>query len=120
MLIANVGISLPNFVIAGLLMDRAGTTEWKLIAEQTPAEIVPIPPLPDTGNRRSLVDVRDVVRALALVAFSSAAAGKTFLVTDGHWYSTHEMYSLIRAALGQGPARWHVPAKCETAVGRRR
>ena len=46
---------------------------------------------------------------VALVAFSSAAAGKTFLVTDGHWYSTHEMCCQIRAALGQGPARWHVP-----------
>jgi len=67
------------------------------------------PPLPDTGNRRSLVDVRDVVRALALVAFSPEVAGKTFLVTDGHWYSTHEMCQLIRAALGQGPPRWYVP-----------
>jgi UDP-glucose 4-epimerase len=67
------------------------------------------PPLPDTRNRRSLVDVRDVARALVMVAFHRQAAGQTYLVTDGHWYSTHEMCSMIRAALGQDPLRWHVP-----------
>lgn len=68
------------------------------------------PPLPDTGNRRSLVDVRDVVRALVLIADHPGAAGRTYLVTDGHWYSTHEMCALIRTALGQGPVRWTIPA----------
>jgi len=67
------------------------------------------PPLPDTQNRRSLVDVRDVARALMLVAFHEGAAGRTYLVTDGHWYSTHEMIQLIRAALGKNPQRWHIP-----------
>jgi len=67
------------------------------------------PSLPDTSNRRSLVDVRDVARALVLVAFNPGASGRTYLVTDGHWYSTHEMIELIRAALGKGPSRWHVP-----------
>ena len=68
------------------------------------------PPLPDTGNRRSLVDVRDVARALVLIAYHPGAAGGTYLVTDGHWYTTHEMYALIRAALGRGPVRWTIPA----------
>ena len=67
------------------------------------------PPLPDTRNRRSLVDVRDVARALALVAYHSGAAGRTYLVTDGHWYSTHEIIELVRAALGKGSQRWHIP-----------
>ena len=67
------------------------------------------PPLPDTHNRRSLVDVRDVARALVMAAFHSGASGRTYLVTDGHWYSTHEMIELIRAALGKGPQRWHIP-----------
>ena len=69
------------------------------------------PPLPDTGNRRSLVDVRDVAKALALVAFHRGAAGRTYLVTDGHWYSTHEIVELIRAALGKKPQRWHIPGE---------
>jgi len=67
------------------------------------------PPLPNTRNRRSMVDVRDVALALVLVAFHGDAAGRTYLVTDGHWYSTHEITGLIRDALGQGPQRLHVP-----------
>jgi len=67
------------------------------------------PPLPDTRNRRSMVDVRDVARALVLAAFHPGAAGRTYLVTDGHWYSTHEIFGLIQSALGQDPRRWHVP-----------
>ncbi len=67
------------------------------------------PPLPDTRNRRSLVDVRDVARALVLVAFHRRAAGRTYLVTDGHWYSTHEICGLIRSALGRDIPRWHIP-----------
>jgi nucleoside-diphosphate-sugar epimerase len=67
------------------------------------------PPLPDTGNRRSLVDVRDVARALVLLAYHPGARGKTYLVTDGHWYSTQEMCNLIRAALGRGPVGRPIP-----------
>jgi len=69
------------------------------------------PPLPDTGNRRSLVDVRDVVQALTLVAFHPEGAGRTFVVTDGHWYSTREMIDAIRGALGRKPLGWAIPAQ---------
>lgn len=67
------------------------------------------PPLPAVDNRRSLVDVRDVAAALALAAESPDARGKSYLVTDGHPYSTWELAALIRQALGRGPARWTVP-----------
>jgi UDP-glucose 4-epimerase len=67
------------------------------------------PSLPDTGNRRSLVDVRDVARALVMAATHPQAAGRTYLVTDGHWYSTHEICGMVREALGLDPPRWQVP-----------
>lgn len=67
------------------------------------------PPLPETGNRRSLVDVRDVVTALKLCAEHPAAAGRTYLLTDGKVYSTHEMAALMRQALGRGQPRWTIP-----------
>lgn len=67
------------------------------------------PPLPDTGNRRSLVDVRDVAEALVLAAGHEAARGQTYLVTDGHPYSTFEMAALIRRALGRAQPRLTVP-----------
>ncbi len=59
------------------------------------------PALPDTGNRRSLVDVRDVVAALLLCAEHDSARGQTYLVTDGRPYSTFEMAAMIRTALGR-------------------
>ena len=67
------------------------------------------PPLPDTGNRRSLVDVRDVVMALKLCAEHPAAAGKIYLLTDGRNYSTYELTACIRKALDRSPPGWTIP-----------
>ena len=69
-----------------------------------------LPPLPETGNRRSLVHVEDVVQALLLAAVHPAAAGQTYFVTDGRPYSGKELYRLIRLALGRPVPRWAVPA----------
>ena len=69
-----------------------------------------LPPLPETGNRRSLVHVDDVVQALLLAATHPAAAGQTYFVTDGRPYSGGELYRLIRQALGRSMPRWAVPA----------
>ncbi len=67
------------------------------------------PPLPDTGNRRSMVHVQDVVQAALLVAEKRAAAGNVYLVTDGHSYSTAEIYRLVCQALGRKAPAWHIP-----------
>lgn len=67
------------------------------------------PPLPETGNRRSMVDVRDVVQAALLAAGNPAAAGKTYIVTDGQAYSTRQIYEWICAALERPVPRWTVP-----------
>ncbi|HRF43159.1 MAG TPA: NAD-dependent epimerase/dehydratase family protein [Candidatus Competibacteraceae bacterium] len=69
-----------------------------------------LPPLPETGNRRSLVHVDDVIQALLLAAAHPAAAGQTYFVTDGRPYSGRELYRLIRQALGRPAPRWAVPA----------
>lgn len=68
-----------------------------------------LPPLPDTGNRRSLVDVRDVVRALILLAEDPRAAGRTYIVTDGQEYSTRRICALVEQALGRRPQRAAIP-----------
>ena len=41
------------------------------------------PPLPETGNRRSMIHVDDLVRALLLVAEDEAANGEIYIATDG-------------------------------------
>ncbi len=67
------------------------------------------PPLPEISNRRSMVDVRDVVQAALLAATSSVAAGKVYIVTDGQMYSTRQIYEWICAALQRRVPRWITP-----------
>jgi UDP-glucose 4-epimerase len=67
------------------------------------------PPLPEVGNRRSMVHVADVTRAAVLAAEHPAAIGETFIVSDGRTYSTRQIYELMCRALGRAPPRWIVP-----------
>lgn len=69
-----------------------------------------LPPLPDTGNRRSLVCVDDVIQSLLLAGAHPAAAGQTYILTDGQPRSGRELDRLIRRALGQLDPRWTMPA----------
>ncbi|MDZ7620965.1 MAG: NAD-dependent epimerase/dehydratase family protein [Candidatus Competibacteraceae bacterium] len=74
------------------------------------------PPLPETGNRRSLVHVDDLAQALLLAAAQPAAAGQTYFVTDGRPLSGRELYVVLRRALGRSAPRWAVPATMLWAV----
>jgi len=67
------------------------------------------PPLPETGNRRSLVHVDDVVAAMRLVAQAPAANGRTYIVAEPRAYSGREIYDAIREAVGRAPSHWRVP-----------
>ena len=75
------------------------------------------PPLPETGNKRSLVHVDDVVSVIRLVAERPAANGRTYIVADPHPYSGREIYDAIRAALQKPTLRWDVPAGLLRAGG---
>lgn len=57
------------------------------------------PPLPETGNRRSLVHVKDVVEVMRLVAEKAEANGRTYIVADSCTYSGRQIYESIRTAL---------------------
>ncbi len=67
------------------------------------------PPLPETGNRRSMVHVDDVVQAALLAARNPHAAGQVYIVTDGRIYSTRQIYVWICHALGKEVPGWTVP-----------
>lgn len=67
------------------------------------------PPLPEFGNRRSMVHVDDVVEAALLAATRPEAAGKTYIVAGGEAYSTRRIYELMCEALGRRPARVTAP-----------
>ena len=67
------------------------------------------PPLPEIGNRRSMIHVDDVVKAALLVAVTPKAASQCYIMTDGLGYSTTKIYQLMRASLGCREVGWTVP-----------
>lgn len=74
------------------------------------------PPLPKVANKRSMVHVDDVVNALRMSFENSKANGEVFLLTDGRVYSTYDIYSSIRRALGKKPVTWAMPLVVLRAV----
>ena len=76
------------------------------------------PPLPEMHNQRSMVHVDDVVQAAMLAAEHIAAAGQTYIVTDGNTYSTWEMYAWICKALQKPVPAWHLPFWALTLMAR--
>ena len=67
------------------------------------------PPLPETGNHRSMIHVDDLVRALILVANDERANGEIFIATDGQPYSSREIYEAMCHVLGKSVPQWNVP-----------
>jgi len=67
------------------------------------------PPLPETGNRRSMVHVDDLVRALMFVAKNKQANGQIYIVTDSVPHSSREIYEAIRHSVCKTHCDWSVP-----------
>jgi len=67
------------------------------------------PPLPKSGDHRSMVHVADVVQAAVLAAENPAANGQCYIVIDGGTYSTRELHLLICRGLGRTVPPWRVP-----------
>lgn len=116
---AKFGMHVVNLRLA-MVYGRGGRGNLERMAQGIRAGW--FPPLPDTGNRRSLVHVDDVVAAMRLVVQAPAASGRTYIVADPKAYSGREIYDAIRAAVGMAPARWRVPAallRCGGILGDR-
>jgi nucleoside-diphosphate-sugar epimerase len=67
------------------------------------------PRLPDTGNRRSLVHVDDVVAAIRFVSETPAANGKTYIVADPRPYSGREIFDAISGVPPRLTFHWGLP-----------
>ena len=76
------------------------------------------PPLPETGNHRSLVHVDDVVAAMRLVADDDRAAGQTYIIASSEAPSGRELFDALRTAHGLPPCTWSVPVPLLQAVAR--
>lgn len=75
-------------------------------------------PLASINNRRSLIYVGNLVDALALCAVHPAAAGKTYLVSDGDDVSTPELIRRTAEALGVKPVLVPFPPALMRLAGR--
>jgi UDP-glucose 4-epimerase len=67
------------------------------------------PPLPEIGNKRSMIHVDDLVRALLLVADDDRANGEIYIATDCIPYSSREIYNSMCSVLGKSIPKWSVP-----------
>ena len=67
------------------------------------------PALPETNNKRSMIHVDDLVRAILLVADDDRANGEIFIATDGTPHSSREIYNAMCSALGKSIPKWSVP-----------
>ena len=67
------------------------------------------PPLPETGNRRSMIHVDDLVQALMLVAKDDRANGEIYIATDGESYSSRQIYEAFCAVVDKAVPQWSVP-----------
>jgi nucleoside-diphosphate-sugar epimerase len=68
------------------------------------------PPLPESGAKRSMVHVDDVVQAAILAAIRPEAAGNCYIVSDEQFYATREIYAWICESLNRTLPVWHVPS----------
>ena len=67
------------------------------------------PPIPETGNRRSMIHVDDVVAFAIRAAQRPIAAGRTYILAHPDAVSTRGLYDAIRESLGKEKRSWSVP-----------
>ena len=75
-------------------------------------------PLALARNRRSLIYLDNLTDAIATCLTHPAAAGKTYLVSDGEDVSTAELISRIAQALGKPSRLWSCPLGLMELAGR--
>ena len=74
--------------------------------------------LPEFKNKRSMVDVRDIVKAVILCTEKSEAKNQTYIVSDGKAYSTKQVAVAIMQALGKKQSPLCLPAFFFTVLGK--
>jgi UDP-glucose 4-epimerase len=67
------------------------------------------PPLPETSNKRSMICVKDLVRAIIFITENTKANSNIFIATDGYEYSTRDIYKALCSASSRGVPNWVVP-----------
>jgi nucleoside-diphosphate-sugar epimerase len=67
------------------------------------------PPLPETGNKRSMVHIDDLIAAAILAAHKPEAVGRTYIVADNAPCSTRDLFVWMSEAVGRSVPGWTIP-----------
>jgi len=102
----NENISIVNLRLA-MVYGRNGNGNLERMANLIYKKI--FPPLPETNNRRSLVYISDVIRAVKCVAGDSRANGQTFIVAGSETPSGRKLYDEIRSVYGYKHLKFQIP-----------
>lgn len=119
--LATLGGAMEVTILRPPLVYGAGVGANFLALLSAVARGVPLP-LASIENRRSLICVDNLANAIIACLASSAAAGRTYHVTDGVPVSTPRLIRAIAAALGRPPRLFAFPPRvlevCGMLVGR--
>jgi nucleoside-diphosphate-sugar epimerase len=67
------------------------------------------PPVPENGNRRSMIHVNDLVEFTLRAAVLDSATAGTFILAHGEPVSTRQLYDAVRQSLNLKPVAWSTP-----------
>jgi len=67
------------------------------------------PPLPKLFNRRSMIHIDDLIRAIVFLENYKNANGEIFIVTDGYLYSSDEIYEVMCKILNKPVPKYRTP-----------
>jgi len=67
------------------------------------------PPLPEIGNKKSMIHVDDLVRAIFLVSQDEHSNEEIFIATDGETYSSRKIYNIMCNVVGKKIPKWSIP-----------
>lgn len=103
---ARFGMHVVNLRLA-MVYGRGGRGNLERLARAL--QVGWFPRLPETGNRRSLVHVDDVVAVMRLVADRPEANGRIYIVADPKAYSGRELCETILAVSPTPTFSWRAP-----------
>ena len=75
-----------------------------------------LPPLPNIGNKRSLVHVDDLINAINYLTFDINLQNEIFIITDGIEYSTKQIYDTICMVRNKKIPSWSLPVSILNAI----
>jgi len=76
------------------------------------------PPLPEVNNKRSMIHVRDVAKAAVVASETVKTDGQVFLLTDGQFYSTRQIFEWICQLSEMDIPSWKLPVWALKAISR--